>query len=153
MGQYSQPIGSYATVKVTGPQTAVDVLRITVRTVPSGVVFTANAPYKNVGGMKVADVGRVTDIFIEPVAMGIEEMMGLGVVAGAVGAEDTDAAGLLQDFIDATVAYQPQNPNQDTFSQVIRLQVYAFGEQNLFPRLVRDPVMAAYEGLKALAAS
>lgn len=145
-------MGSYATVQVTGPATAVDVLRITARTIPSGVVFTANAPYRNIVGVQPGDVAGIANVFIAPLADGIERMMGSGIVAGAVATEDTDASGLLIDYIDATVAYDPQNATQDVFTQVVRIPTGAFDEPSFYGPLIGAKIGAAYEGLKALAA-
>lgn len=146
-------IGSYATVQVTGASTAVDVLRITARTIPSGVVFQANAPYKNLVGIKPGDVEGVARVFIGPLAAGIERMMGLGFVAGATATEDTDAAGLLIDYLDVTVEYIPAEAFSDSFSQVVRVPTQYFDEPSFFNALVRDRLLEAYEGLKALAAA
>lgn len=151
MADHYITIGSYATVKVTGPATAVDVLRITFQTIPSNVVATVSAPYRGIAGFKVADVTTVANVFIGPIAFGIEEMMGLGVVESAVGVEDTNASGLLIDYIEATVFYQSPNPAQGIFTSPVRIEAYAFGEQPLFGRLVRDPILAAQAALKALA--
>lgn len=144
-------VGSYATVQVTGPTTAVDVLRITFRTIPSAVVAQANAPYKSLVGIAPGDVEAVADRFIGPLAYGIERMMGLGYVAGAIAAEDTDASGLLVDYIDATVEYVPPTAGTDTFTEIIRIPVFAFDEPSFFLPLVRDKLQAAYDGLVALA--
>lgn len=138
-------MGSYATVQITGPSTAVDVLRITGRTIPSGVVFTANAPYKNVDGMKQADVAHVVSTFIEPLAEGIERMMGSGEVSEATASEDINASGLVIDYIDAVVAYG------DTFTQVVRVPTQAFDEPSLYDSLIGHKIDAAYRGLQALA--
>lgn len=153
MGANFSTVGSYATVQVTGPNTAVDVLRITFVTIPSGVTATANAPNRNLVGVQPDDVQGVADTFIQPLAYGIERMMGLGVVAGAVQAEDVDASGLLLDYIDATVEYVPPGPVTDTFTQVVRINVHAFDESSFFNVLIRDRIMGAYDGLVALAAA
>lgn len=144
-------IGSYATVQVTGPQSAVDVLRITFRTIPSGVVATANAPYRNIVGVRPDDVQGIADTFIAPLATGIERMMGTGIVVGAVATEDTDASGLLVDYIDATVGYDPPGAAQDSLSQVVRLPTQAFDEPSFYGPLIGSKIGAAYDGLKALA--
>lgn len=146
-------IGSYATVQVTGPTTAVDVLRITFRTIPSGVVATANAPYKNIVGVQPGDVAGIAGVFIEPLATGIERMMGSGIVSGAVAAEDTDNSGLLIDYIDATVEYDPPDASQGPFTQVVRIPTNAFDEPSFYGPLIGSKIGAAYEGLKALAAA
>lgn len=145
-------LGSVATIQVTGPATAVDVLRITFKTIPSGVVATANAPYKNIVGVKPDDVQGIANVFIEPLATGIERMMGSGVVTGAVAAEDTDASGLLIDYIDATVEYDPPNADQGAFTQIVRIPTQAFDEPSFYGPLIGSKIGAAYEGLKALAA-
>lgn len=151
MADNLQVIGSYATVQVTGASSAVDVLRITARTAPSGVVFTANAPYRNLVGVRPGDVEGVANTFLVPLATGIERMMGSGMVSGALAAEDTDAAGLLIDYIDAVVEYDPPSAAQDALTQVVRIPVHAFDEPSLYGPLVGSKIGAAYEGLKALA--
>lgn len=146
-------LGSFATVQVTGPQSAVDVLRITARTIPSGVTFTANAPYRNIVGVRPGDVPGIANVFIEPLATGIERMMGIGIVASAVATEDTDASGLLIDYIDATVEYVPPGATFSDFQQVVRIPTNAFDEPSFFGPLVASKLGAAYDGLKALAAA
>jgi hypothetical protein len=144
-------IGSYATVQVTGPTTAVDVLRITFRTIPSGVVAVANAPYKNLVGVQPGDVAGIADTFIAPLATGIERMMGSGLVSSAVASEDTDPSGLLIDYIDATVEYDPPGAGQGSFTQVVRLPTNAFDEPSFYDPLIGAKLNAAHDGLVALA--
>lgn len=145
-------LGSYATVQVTGPTTTVDVLRISFRTIPSGVVAVANVPYRNVGGFAVADVQTAANIFIGPLATGIERMMGSGMVAAAAGVEDTDASGLLVDYIDAVVEYVPQVAGQlGEFQSELRIPVHAFDEPSFYGPLVGDKLNAAYTALQQLA--
>lgn len=153
-----QYTGSYATVQVTGPASAVDVLRISFRTIPSGVNAVINAPYRNLATVTItgthitpAQVLAVADTFAAPIAAGIERMMGMGIVSSAVPAEDTDASGLLIDYIDATVEYLPTNLKQDSFSATVRIPTNAFDEPSFFGPLVGTPIGAAYEALKALA--
>lgn len=146
-------IGSHTDVQVTGPQTAVDVLRITFRTIPSGVVATSNAPYRQIVGVRPDDVQGIADRFIAPLAAGIERMMGMGVVQAAAAVEDTDNNGLLVDYVDASVGYVPPGASQSDFQQVVRIPVGAFDEPSFFTALVGDKINAAYAGLKALAAA
>lgn len=160
MADNYQTTGSYATVQVTGPTTAVDVLRISFRTIPSGVTAMLNAPYRSLTTVTItgthitpAQVEAVARTFIKPIAFGIERMMGMGIVASAVAAEDTDPSGLLIDYIDATVAYQPENLTQDVFSTVVRIPTNAFDEPSVFGALVATPIRDAYDALKALAAA
>jgi hypothetical protein len=145
-------IGSYATVQITGPTTAVDVLRITFRTSPSGVIATANAPYKNIVGVRAGDVQGIADTFIAPLAEGIERMMGSGEVDSAVAAEDVDGSGLVIDYIDATVAYSKTGTSgAGAFTQVVRIPTGAFGEPSFYDPLVGSKINAAYLGLQSLA--
>lgn len=160
MASNFQTTGSFATVQVTGPASAVDVLHISFRTIPSGVNAAYNAPYRNLTTVDIkgshitpAQVQAVADTFIAPLATGIERMMGSGMVAFAVGAEDTDASGLLIDYIDATVEFVPDNPAQDSFSAVIRIPVGAFDEPSFYGPLVGDRISETYNALKTLAAA
>lgn len=160
MADNYQTTGSYATVQVTGPQSAVDVLRISFTTIPSGVSAVVNAPYRNLTTVTIkgthitpAQVEAVAATFIAPLATGIERMMGMGLVSSAVAAEDTDASGLLIDYIDATVAYVPTNLRQDVFTAVVRIPTNAFDEPSFFGPLVATPIGSAYDALKALAAA
>lgn len=152
--------GSYPTVQVTGPATAVDVLRISAVTQPSQIGFTFNAPYRGLVGINVkgdaptpAQAVAVANRFAAPIAAGIERMMGIGIVAGASPTEDADASGLLIDYIDATVLYTPDNPAQGDFTASVRIPTNAFDEPSFFGPLVATPIGAAYEALKALAAA
>lgn len=144
--------GSYATVQVTGAQSAVDVLRISFRTIPSGVAATANAPYRNIVGVQPGDVQGIADRFIAPLAAGIERLMGSGMVAGATASEDVDASGLLVDYLDVTVAYDPPNGTGDTLTQVVRVPTQAFDEPSFYGPLIGAKIGGAYDALKALAA-
>lgn len=145
-------LGSFATVQVTSPTTVVDVLRISFRTTPSGVVASANVPYRNLVGFTSADADQAASIFIGPLADGIERLMGSGMVAGAVGTEDVDASGLLVDYVDVTVQYVSTNPNAPgPFQSVIRIPVFAFDEPSFFDALVLVPVQNAYAALEKLA--
>lgn len=152
--------GSYPTVQVTGPATAVDVLRISGSTKPSQVSFTINAPYRGLVGINVkgdapspSEALAVANRFAVPIAAGIERMMGIGIVAGAAPVEDADASGLIIDYIEATVLYVPDNPAQGEFTAVVRIPTNAFDEPSFFGPLVATPIGAAYEALKALAAA
>jgi hypothetical protein len=152
--------GSYPTVQVTGPTTAVDVLRISASTIPSQVAFTFNAPYRGLVGINVkgdaptpAQAVAVADRFAAPIAAGIERMMGIGIVAGAAPTEDADASGLIIDYIDAVVEYLPDNLRQGEFTATVRIPTNAFDEPSFFGPLVATPIGAAYEALKALAAA
>lgn len=152
-------IGAYPTTQVTGPATSVDVLRITASTIPSGVVFEINAPYRGLVGINVSgkaiDAGQmrqVADRFAAPIAAGIERMMGMGIVAGAVATQDLNAAGLVIDYIEATVLYSPPDINKDEFTVPVRIPTNAFDEPSFFGPLVATPIGAAYASLKALAA-
>lgn len=152
MADNLQVLGSYATVQVTGPQSAVDVLRITARTIPSGVVFTANAPYRNLVGVKPDDVEGIARTFLVPIATGIERMMGSGIVPVALATEDTDPSGLLIDYIDASVEYVPPGAGFSDFQQVVRIPTQAFDEPSFYGPLIGSKIGAAYDGLKKLAA-
>ena len=146
-------IGSYATIQVTGPTTAVDVLRITARTIPSGVVFTANAPYRNIVGVQPGDVDGIARVFIAPLAVGIERMMGSGEVESATAAEDIDGSGLIIDYIDATVAYLGTGRGAGSFTQIVRVPTHFFDEPSFYGPLVGSKINGAYLGLQALAAA
>ena len=152
MADNLQVIGSYATVQVTGPTTAVDVLRITAKTIPSGVTFTANAPYRNLVGVQPGDVDGVANTFLVPIATGIERLMGSGMVAGAVAVEDVDRSGLIIDYLDVFVFYSPSGLTDDEYSQIVRIPTQAFDEPSFYGPLIGSKVGAAYDGLKALAA-
>jgi hypothetical protein len=130
----------------------VDVLRITFRTIPSGIVATANAPYKNLVGFKVADADQAAAVFIAPLALGIERIMGLGYVAGAFGTEDVDPAGMLIDYLDVTVAFESAAAGAGSFEQIVRIPVHFFDSDVIFGSLVLQPLADAYAGLQALAA-
>lgn len=145
-------MGSFATVQVISPTQVVDVLRITFRTDPSGVVAFANVPYKNLVGFQVADADQAASVFIAPLADGIERAIGTGRVAGATGTEDIDASGLLIDYIDLTVQYDPGDPARPgPFQSIIRIPVFAFEGGAFFGPLVLDKINAAYDALVALA--
>jgi hypothetical protein len=145
-------LGSFATIQVVSPTQVVDVLRITFRTIPSGVVAYANAPYKAILGVQPNDVQGIADVFIGPLADGIERMMGSGEVSGALGVEDTDASQLLVDYIDATVEYTSTDPAKPgPFQQVVRIPVFAFDEPSFYDALVGAKIDGAYQALRALA--
>lgn len=152
MAENFTTIGSYPTVQVTGPTTAVDVLRITFTTIPSGVTATANAPFRGLVGIVPGDVDAIAERFIQPLAFGIERMMGLGYVIGALALEDVDASGLLIDYIVAYVEYIPPGAAFSDFQQSVQIPVHFFDEPSFFLPLVRDKLQAAYDGLAALAA-
>ena len=146
-------LGSYATVQVVSPTQVVDVLRITFRTLPSGVVAYANAPYKGIVGVKADDVDGIAQRFIAPLADGIERM-GSGQVGAAIAEEDTDASGLLVDYIAATVVYEPTDTTvPGPFTQVVRIPVFAFDEPSFYGPLVGSKINDAYQALKQLAAA
>lgn len=145
-------IGSFTTIQVTGATTAVDVLRITATTIPSQVTFVYNAPYNNLVGVKPGDVQGVANLFLGPIATGIERMMGSGEVASALASEDISDAGLVIDYIDATVSYRPTGRNQPApLTQVVRIPTGAFDEPSFYDALVGSHIDGAYQGLKALA--
>lgn len=151
MADNFQTLGSVATVQVTGPQSAVDVLRITFVTKPSGIIATANAPYRNIVGVRPGDVEGIADRFIAPLATGIERLMGSGMVATAAATEDVDASGLLIDYLDVSVEYVPPGSTVSDFQQVVRIPTQAFDEPSFYGPLIGSKIGAAYEGLKALA--
>jgi hypothetical protein len=144
--------GSYATVQVIDPTTVVDVLRISFTTIPSGIYGRANAPYKNVAGFTTANADQAASLFIEPLAYGIERAMGTGRVAGMSAVEDTNASGLLIDYMDVTVVYDASAAGSPlTFEAVVRIPTQAFdGHDAFFQPLVLDPINATYDGLVKL---
>ena len=145
-------LGSFATVQEVADNQLVDVLRINFRTTPSGVTASANVPYQDLVGFTVADADTAASIFIGPLADGIEQMMGTGEVAGAVGTQDVGASGQLVDYVDVTVQYVPNDPlRPGPFQSIIRIPVFAFETGAFFGPLVRDKVNAAYQALQHLA--
>lgn len=154
-------LGSYATVQVVSATQVVDVLRITARTIPSGVVFTVNAPYRNIAAVPItqahvtpAQVQDIANVFVGPVADGIERMMGSGEVVAASSEQDIDASGLLVDYIAATVSYSPGTAAQPLpFTQTVRIPTNAFDEPSFYDPLVGAVIGDAYQALKALAAA
>lgn len=154
-----QVLGSFATVQVTSPTTVVDVLRITAKTIPSGITFYANAPYRSIVGVPItgqhitpAQVDEIANVFIEPLAAGIERMMGSGQVAYAVAVEDIDRSGLLIDYIDATVSYpSPSTSQPGPFEQTVRIPTNAFDEPSFYDPLIGQPINDAYNALEDLA--
>jgi hypothetical protein len=152
VGEHFTSMGSFTTVQVVSPSQVIDVLRVTFRTTPSGVVAFASVPYKGLVGIVPGDVGAIEDRFIEPLAFGIERMMGSGKVASATGSEDVDASGLLVDYIDAVVSYQPATAGQPgPFEQVIRIPVHAFDEPSFYGPLIQARIDAAYQAMVDLA--
>ncbi len=148
----AEVIGSYATVKVFSPTQVVDVLMVTFRTSPSNVVAFASPPYDDIQGFTVANADQAASVFIAPLADGIERMMSTGQVAGASGSEDISRDGLLIEYIDAIVEYNPADPARPgPFQSSIRLQVFAFEDGNFFSSLVLAPIQAAYQALVQLA--
>ncbi len=145
-------LGSFTTIQVVSQSQVIDVLRINFSTTPSGITAYANAPYKSITGVQPGDVEGIADVFILPLADGIERMMGSGEVTGAVGAEDTDASELLVDYIDATVEYRsPDLRKFGPYQQVVRIPVQFFDEPSFYDALVGVKIDGAYQALKQLA--
>ena len=154
-------LGSYATVQVVSTTSVIDVLRITCRTIPSGVVFSANAPYRNIAAVPITQahvtpdqVAQIAKVFLAPLAVGIERMMGSGEVSGAISEQDIDASGLLIDYISATVSYSPNTPAQPlAFTQTVRIPTNAFDEPSFYDPLIGSVINDAYVALQKLAAA
>jgi hypothetical protein len=145
--------GSYATIQVTSASQVVDVLRISFETIPSGVLAVASAPYRGNVGIQPGDVDGIAATYIEPIATGIERVMGTGRVASAAAFEDVNASGLVIDMLAVVVQYQPTGGAvAGPFQQQLDLPLHAFGlDPGFFNTLILAPINAAYDAMVALA--
>lgn len=148
-------LGSFPITIVTSPSTSVDGIRINFQTIPSEVVAYANVP--NTGGPTTAqlDAAQAAQLYIEPLALGIEEAMGTGRVASMYPTEVANAGGQYVDYMAVIVQYLSTNPRQPgPFQGEILISVFAFEAGDAFyGPLVRDRINAEYDQLVALANS
>lgn len=146
------PLGSFASVVVTGPTSTVDVLRISFQTIPSNIIAVINATYGPTTGFTQTNLDNAYNDFIEPTAEGIERVMTTGMVAGMVAVEDSDASGNIVDFMDVTVQYVPTGTQPGPFQSVLRIPTQAFGvDSAFFGTVVLTPIENANAALQALA--
>lgn len=126
-----------ADVQAVGQNELLPVQRVTVRTVPSGVVFDYLVPQASFDAAAI-------EVTVGAVAEAIESMIGLGDIVGAEYVEDLNASGALEFFLDVTVAVPPPNPQlQGPQTTQVRIPLYAFGESILRGPLINQPIAAA----------
>lgn len=126
-----------ADVQAIGSDQLLPVQRVTVQTIPHGVIFDHLVPQASYD----ADAIEVT---VGAMAEGIESMFGLGGVVGAEYVEDLGNSGRVEFFLDVTVSVPPPNPNtQAEQTTVVRVPLGAFGESFLRGPLIVQPIEAA----------
>lgn len=145
-------IGSFSTVQVLSADQTQDVLRVTFRTDPSGVVAYVNAPVVSLVAGGTTDVFAAAQLYAAPMADGIERAIASHKVAAIVAVQDTDKGGLLQDYLEVTVEYVSTDPNKPgVFDQTIRIAAFLFSAEEFFGAAVQGPIDAAYAQLQRLA--
>jgi hypothetical protein len=145
-------LGSYSTVQVLSADQVQDILRITFRTTPSGVVAYANAPTATLQAAAVTSALTAADLFAAPMADGIERAMASGKVGGIAAVQDTDRSGLLQDYLEVTVEYVSTSAtNPGTFDATIRIPAFDFTSEEFYGTVVGGPIDALYAQLQRLA--
>jgi hypothetical protein len=88
---------------VRSPTVSIDAVRINFATVPHGVEALVMVPYSQF-------TLEGADLIVQPIATGIEVILDIPAADTAWYIEDTDAAGLLQGFIEYLVSVQSPNP-------------------------------------------
>lgn len=147
MAQWGTIVEQRADVIQTGPTSLMNAQRVTVRTIPTGIVFDLLIP-------QAAFDDRAIEATAGAMAESIESMVGLGGVEGAEYVEDLNAAGQLEFFLDVTVSVPPPNPlTQGQQTAVVRIPLFAFGESILRNRLITAPIEAAKGDLSAWASA
>lgn len=145
-------LGSFSTVQVLAPDQIQDILRITFRTTPSGIVAYANAPVVSLQAGGVTDALTAAALFAGPLADGIERAMASGKVGGITAVQDTDKSGLLQDYLEVTVEYVHSDPtNPGVFDASIRIPAFAFSSEEFYGTAVGSQIDEVYNQLAALA--
>ena len=145
-------LGSYSTVQVLAADKVQDILRITFRTTPSGVVAYANAPVASLQAGGVTSALTAADLFAGPMADGIARAIASGKVGGISAVQDIDKSGLLQDYLEVTVEYVSSDPvKPGTFDATVRIAAYLFTAEEFFGSAVQGPIDQVYGQLQALA--
>jgi hypothetical protein len=110
------PQGSSRTVQVLSSSQVVEVERIEAATVPHNVGFWRYVPI-------AAFNAEGSDPWLEPLAAAIEQRLASGLADDAAMVEDTDAFGLVQDFIDFIVSVPPGPGKVGPFTATVRVPV------------------------------
>ena len=136
------PQGSYPDILITGPSTTLKVEVVQGTTVPSGINFSLpimRETWQQDGGKEQMTV----------TAQGIEGMMGRPYVADAVYAEDLDNNGLIQSYMNTTIAIPPPAGATGPFETTIQVPLGLLGAdpqiENLGLTKMIDDAVAALE--------
>lgn len=133
------------TVQILGPANVVDVMEVGFTTLPHNIYAVALVP---LGPWEALGAPA----FIEPIATGIESVVGGAYISGASFAQDLDGNGLLSSFIDFVVTVPPPTPLQaGPMSAIVRVPLYAFGESVLRGPLINGPIDRAIAALQGTA--
>lgn len=93
------------TIQVLGPSEVADVMEIGAFSQPSNVYFQRYVPLSS---WKLLDGPQGLGFWLQPVVDAIEDNLASGAASGVAFRQDVDpTTGLLTDFLDFTVSYQP----------------------------------------------
>lgn len=137
--------GSSRTVQVLSSSQVVEVERVEAQTVPHGVGFWRYVPL-------AAFNAEGTQPWLEPLGAAIEQRLTSGLADDAQMVEDTDAFGLVQDFVDFAISVEPGPGKVGPFTAMVRVPVLLLtADTSIVGGAVSDLFDTAYAALHAIA--
>lgn len=136
------------TVQVLSQTQVADVEEVGFISHPSGTYAQREVPY-------ISWLASGSDAWIEPLAAAIEGLFSGGLASAASFVQDVDTNGLIADFLDFTVTYQPTGGLGLPMSTEVRIPVTALTLDTQFGSFLgtspADQLRAAYDALVATA--
>lgn len=141
--------GSEQTVQVKDALSVVEVERVQISTVPSGVTLYVDVP------LKQWQAGN-EDTFLEPPASIVEGLIKEGMVTDAAWVQATDPSRLLAGAVDFTVSYTPPDGLSGPFSTRVRIPMTALATRAAYTAYAatpphEKPITTAYDRLVSTA--
>jgi len=128
--------GSRRDVQVTSPTTVLDVEIVSATTVPDGVYFEFPVPL-----LSWQQIGE--EAFVEPVAEGINAVLGNPNVAGGYWSQDIDENGLIADTMNFTVFIPTPQGRTGPFTTQIQVPVALLGADPALRNAAVEPLIDA----------
>lgn len=142
------PVSSYSSVEVLGPNASQDVEVVTLSTKPSGVIATIPV-------LRSEFDNGTTGPLLTTFATNIETILGQGKAVGGTAKTELDTNGLLEYYVTFTVAYTPAGapPNQLTADVDVPIGLLSSADAEIGATLMQEAeakISAAYDNLVAL---
>jgi hypothetical protein len=147
-------VGQFRDIQVLGPTNVMDVQRIQFVTSPSAIYAEFPVPLSTAGKPGPLFTPAQVDILIGPLAESIENLIAGSAATTASYLQDVTDSGLLADYLDVVVEYDPADGFRPPMTTTVRIPLDAFlaaGGDPWFARLAASPQSLVDEAYQALA--